>query len=1461
MTSVDDTVLFDSDTEADIFYVTRGRQKSADRGLQQPSSASTRSKTRPRIKYHVRSGSSDSTLRRAPVTMHSMTSSSSESLSTSGSSHGSSGRSAGVSATDAHEDDLAMFDDHDLPMLDPKRFTPTLHASLVSEILALRRELEGRDSTIQTLETSLEEARDANDGLTQSLADLNREHRKLKRQVSLIQGGNFSAVEELAQERDELALAAQDLRDRLEQAHQRLRSQEADHTSSSKQWEQEQQRWQQERSELMTKFQITENRLMTVMNEMLAQQQQHALTPSRPASSSSTVRTAHTPEPSSRSSSPDVPCGGQSRQSTGRVSPDSCDDDRTVRFSVDSVCVAPGGLNLADELQLDGDESVLGSTSRPSSRTFAPLNDSDVGIDFARSLSAMSKRSSIRWSSIRSSAASPATMSRLQTIDGVLEVDDTSVVEDTLCQDVAVQADLCLPGQPAEQHDGHARARQLNYRDSSTQCTPDAPRVPSVVGYSTEAGTPSSRYVDVATQYDANISAALPQTRYAEASLASTDTVEPLAGEQLNSDVELSGSDAQDLLPSSTLADAVEPAAKLTSAISNISTSCQTTIELLEGLVRYCADHGLTPAPVLDGPGSTTESVAVQTEDYVSVAAGQHDRSVGDIKTFEVPYISIHPPDSLPPSPTFSAVLPPNTRNAFCQVDRSAFSSSCSRSTQTEEIRIDRRKFRSPQRLLLPSPLPYHSNDEQIPCPPPKSPRRRLFQLIRRGDALVPTAVGDPPNAVESPHAAAAPVALRTTRDRSATDSVLLAKTAEAAPTSPLQAHVAHHLDKLDEAENEDDEVLSRSSFISMLPGTLQREPSQRNGHGSDRAKAPPEAHAAVAATQPDSQLPYPVPTRSSSRRRSRPSSRSADAFEEPLLDSADEMPAWAVPVRGDVTRPSSSSQSQGDGTKTPITRAQLREPIKRVRAQANPKPAKTPGTSVRTVTPAAGRSPTPPSLSDLCAPSSPLAPLSPPSVRRDRADSHLRPLDPSRPASNRQRASVVDSIAQTMVGEWMWKYVRRRKSFSRSESRSRDAMGAGAAGSGSSGGVGEDAGGGGSRHKRWVWLAPYERAVMWSSKQPTSGSALLGKRGRKLTVQSVLDVKDENPLPRGASQENHFNRSIVILTSERALKFTAMNLERHRTWLAALSFLSHPAVGMNDLAAIPPVPPSEFSGAPTPTLRRSRIRDSVRVAKGKRRFGKLSDGRLAALSGKVVSEAEGDDGGLRGGGGGGGIVNDAGFLTAVEDHDDVADPPSVPRFGRHAFRRGGTGARLPGMETLRSFSSSHNLAAAAAASPASHSRTHLHSPSTGGGGDGLFAFSASASAHASADDSAAASPVVPSSRAASRAASPFESLASTVAAATSIGVEFGATGGGSGGSAGGSSSSYGGTSATRTLTHEDRQFFDAVRHGTVRMEAFVQKRPSTSDDWTHGHGSASRRAEMAVWTTRTDFPFSDGEE
>lgn len=87
----------------------------------------------------------------------------------------------------------------------------------------------------------------------------------------------------------------------------------------------------------------------------------------------------------------------------------------------------------------------------------------------------------------------------------------------------------------------------------------------------------------------------------------------------------------------------------------------------------------------------------------------------------------------------------------------------------------------------------------------------------------------------------------------------------------------------------------------------------------------------------------------------------------------------------------------------------------------------------------------------------------------------------------NSEETHLVDAIAATMVGEWMWKYIRKRKSFGIAEESVHD-LGEGAA----------NFTGHGTRHKRWVWLSPYERTIMWDNKQPTSGDALLGKKGRK---------------------------------------------------------------------------------------------------------------------------------------------------------------------------------------------------------------------------------------------------------------------------------------------------------------------------------------------------------------------------
>ena len=171
----------------------------------------------------------------------------------------------------------------------------------------------------------------------------------------------------------------------------------------------------------------------------------------------------------------------------------------------------------------------------------------------------------------------------------------------------------------------------------------------------------------------------------------------------------------------------------------------------------------------------------------------------------------------------------------------------------------------------------------------------------------------------------------------------------------------------------------------------------------------------------------------------------------------------------------------------------------------------------------------------------------------------------------------------------------------------------------------------------------------------------------RAVTIKSVLDVKDDNPLPRGFSQ-SQFNRSILILTPQRALKFTAMSFERHFIWLSALSFLSDPSMGMQELAALPPAPHEEFA-APKQgaTLRRNPIRDSIKVAKNKPRPGPMGKRSVTSQPAPVPE------------------------LPADEEDDymgspmGAAAPPHVPRFSNHARKRSRT---LPRVPTLRSFSS-----------------------------------------------------------------------------------------------------------------------------------------------------------------------------
>ncbi|EMR64992.1 putative nuclear migration protein [Eutypa lata UCREL1] len=468
---------------------------------------------------------------------------------------------------------------------------------------------------------------------------------------------------------------------------------------------------------------------------------------------------------------------------------------------------------------------------------------------------------------------------------------------------------------------------------------------------------------------------------------------------------------------------------------------------------------------------------------------------------------------------------------------------------------------------------------------------------------------------------------------------------------------------------------------------------------------------------------------------------------------------------------------------------------------------------------------------------------------------------------SSQQASGVVDAIAQTMVGEWMFKYVRRRKSFGVTDGNAEENSN--------------------DRHKRWVWLAPYERAILWSSKQPQSGSALMGKSGRKLTIQSVLDVKDDNAPPKGASQI--FNRSILILTPQRALKFTATTAERHYLWLTALSFLAHshqaipeilplsPAPAPKSASAVAP-PPAEYVDVPRHKTKRGGIRDSIRLTKGK--HPGLSSHAHAGYGGGsngVLPEGEEVDATVNAS-----QLDDAlatfkpEAFAPVPIHyrdlsRDAAEPPFIPRFHDrtgdrsggvteranqvvlHGRKRSNTGGHVPPPLSFRGFSSPPP------SGPSLNSSSSHHAPSNSTAGN-----SVAGNSIGTAGSSDIYSYIAPPSQ-----------VSGSVAGGTtaSVAAGWGPVGSSIAGSVRTSEAS------SRPPTNN---FFEAI--GTVRMEAFISPltfpkfddHPDEADEWRYRarrrskerrrtrsrsrrRDSYASRGTRATATTATDYSSAYG--
>jgi hypothetical protein len=173
---------------------------------------------------------------------------------------------------DPHTGSGDTANDENISILDPRRFTPTLHANLVSEILNLRRELDSKHKFIEDLETNLHAARDDNDSLAKQLATAAKEGRNAKRQLQHFENETLAAIEEIAGERDKTKEANADLKAKLEAAQKKSRTQEDDSNRVHDMWAREKEGWTGEKLALERRVHASDARLKLLLDEIALQE-------------------------------------------------------------------------------------------------------------------------------------------------------------------------------------------------------------------------------------------------------------------------------------------------------------------------------------------------------------------------------------------------------------------------------------------------------------------------------------------------------------------------------------------------------------------------------------------------------------------------------------------------------------------------------------------------------------------------------------------------------------------------------------------------------------------------------------------------------------------------------------------------------------------------------------------------------------------------------------------------------------------------------------------------------------------------------------------------------------------------------------------------------------------------------------------------------------------------------------
>jgi hypothetical protein len=977
--------------------------------------------------------------------------------------------------------------DESISILDPRRFTPTLHANLVSEILALRRDQEEKTKIIEGLEINLHTSHSKNEDLASQLTVTAKKNRSLERQQALLEGGTSSALGELAKERDEAIDSVADLKRRLEAAQKKARSQDEESDKIHKLWAREKDTWGDERRKYERKLHAAEVRLKSFMEEVAAQHAAHQIHTAHGESQVDDMRREN---------------GGAHGSDTASIRTMSLTN--SIRFSV--VPSKPNGVSLADELNFEDEEDLR--------------NDHD------------GRESAMSFVSHRRTTSRDSMVSRSHLIHQSV---------DSLRRPGSVAQGRLMASQVTGKRQGGIFETD---EETEKETTEDCSHLSALKAIHS---VDRSLYVDAGVQYSPPPSPELKPTPVPEITNIENQiaAIDPIKQHTVGSEWEIEANQRRKR---------VRASAPLTIEPGMDGQAVSAGSQILDGPLSppKTPKSPTRASPVPHSPVAKEMQTQATQTDFSELELPVEDAPHPPIL---IPSISIHPPTSRPATPRESR-LPQYFKDVGCQVSMHVSVTTRNASVQTEEIRVAQRIALLPQHLqpstitscppspLLESPIDDDGYIPPIPVAvPPRNPRRmNSQQSVRETASSTPRAQSPetrdtyPGNNDDGPLAKNKGSIRRPPRvsslfagfssddgddfgDADMSDNDFRTALSAPKPKSAIRG-MAKRVSIPPTSVPEDVEPLDESSQQSKSP---LRQPGNYVSSGLFKLPDAPHLPTPKPLSQPTvRQLDKPLTLASNYKqgimRRAALISNGIAAHQvrsrSPSLPEAVKAPPFPIPTRASSRKPPFSVSVPSDGNRSPTRdswgsharrgsgRGHYRvNSIRKVRSAAT-MPANThrprrrgsrspPCLSVSTEAPESPHQPPLP-YDDITSPTIPG--MSRFGTHRQQASTNTANTSVTGEAqsvSGTQATSVVDAISQTMVGEWMFKYVRRRKSF----------------GVPDSGAVDGENGANGVRHKRWVWLAPYERAVMWSSKQPTSGSALMGKSGRKCKFIYLMNM------------------------------------------------------------------------------------------------------------------------------------------------------------------------------------------------------------------------------------------------------------------------------------------------------------------------------------------------------------------